>query len=138
MVLFFVQKNVNGIPDIPLDFLHVGLSVLILHMHSLCSSHEQFFKMNYLFVFGCAGSSLLCGLFSSCSGWGLHSSCSVWTSHCGASLLVEHRLQWVWRGLSSCVSQALEHRLSSVAHGLSCPTTCGIFLGQGFNLCLLH
>ena len=45
MVLFFVQKDVNGIPDIPLDFLHVGLSVLILHTHSLCSSHEQFLKL---------------------------------------------------------------------------------------------
>ena len=25
-----------------------------------------------------------------------------------------------------------------VAHGLSCPATCGIFLDQGSNLCLLH
>ena len=36
-------------------------------------------------------------------------------------------------GLSSCCSWALEHRLSSEAHGLSCPAACGIFLGQGPN-----
>ena len=27
---------------------------------------------------------------------------------------------------------------SLVAHRLSCPATCGIFLDQGSNLCLLH
>ena len=27
---------------------------------------------------------------------------------------------------------------SLVAHRLSCPATCGIFLDQGLNLCLLH
>ena len=45
MVLFFVQKDANGIPDMPLDFLRVDLSVLILLMHSFCSSHKQFFKL---------------------------------------------------------------------------------------------
>ena len=32
--------------------------------------------------FGCAVSSLLCGLFSSCGEQGLLSSCRVWASHC--------------------------------------------------------
>ena len=26
----------------------------------------------------------------------------------------------------------------TVAHGLSCPLTCGIFLDEGLNLCLLN
>ena len=32
----------------------------------------------------CAGSSLLCGLFSSHGKWGLLSSCSPWASRCGS------------------------------------------------------
>ena len=47
------------------------------------------------------------------------SSCSEWGLFFGASLAVEHRLQGTpastvaAHGLSSCGSQALEHRLSS-------------------------
>ena len=46
------------------------------------------FKIFYLFVyfiFGCAGSSLLCELFSSCSKWGLLSSGSVQAYCCDFS-----------------------------------------------------
>ena len=37
-------------------------------------------KIIYLFIFGCAGSLLLCGLFSRCGEWGLLSSVgfSLW------------------------------------------------------------
>ena len=38
----------------------------------------------YLFIFGCAGSSLILRFFSSCGEWGLLSSCSAPTS-CGGS-----------------------------------------------------
>ena len=51
----------------------------------------------YLFIFGCAGSSSLCRLFSSCGGWGLLSSCSA------QALGLE--------GFSSCGSWALEPEL---------------------------
>ena len=37
----------------------------------------------YVFIFGCAGSLLLCQLFSSCDRWGLLSSCGARASHCG-------------------------------------------------------
>ena len=47
-----------------------------------------------MFIFGCAVSLLLHGLFSTCSEQGLLSSCGVWASHCC--------------GLSSCRAQALE------------------------------
>ena len=53
---------------------------------------------------------------------------------CGAqaSVVVAH-------GLVSCGLRVLEHGLSScVAHRLSCSTVCGIFPGQGSNLCPLH
>ena len=59
----------------------------------------------YLFVFGCAGSSLLCRPLSSCGEQGLLSSCSEWASHCG--------------GVSSCGAQALGRLdLITVACGL--------------------
>ena len=41
-------------------------------------------------------------------------------------------------GLRSGSSRALELRLSSVAHGLSGPETCGILPDQGSNLCPRH
>ena len=41
--------------------------------------------------------------------------------------------------LSTCSSQALEHRFSSSGfHGLSCSAACGIFPDQGSDLRLLH
>ena len=40
--------------------------------------------------------------------------------------------------LSSCGSLALERRLSSCGHGLSCSAACGIFPDQGSNRCPLH
>ena len=54
---------------------------------------ETYYFCN-LFIFGCAGSSLLSGLFSSCGEWGLLSSFSVYFGHLivVASLVVKHRL----------------------------------------------
>ena len=87
---------------------------------------------------------LLCGLFSSCGEWGLLSSCGVWASPCSgfscwgawavghqASVVVAHEL-------SGCGSQALEHKLSSVSHQLSCSMACGVFPVQGSDPCLLN
>ena len=74
----------------------------------------SFFKKFYFF-FGCAVSSLMCKLFSSCGVQSFH--CDGF-SYCGGFSSVELRLWGVWayvvaRGLSSCSSWALEHRLSS-------------------------
>ena len=44
--------------------------------------HSLIFFLSYLFIYGCAGSLLLCGLFSGCSELGLHSSHSAWASRC--------------------------------------------------------
>ena len=59
----------------------------------------------FYFIFGCAQSSLLCG-FSLVTMSRGYSSCDV-----QASLVAEQRLAARW--LSSCGSQALEHRLSN-------------------------
>ena len=61
-----------------------------------------------------------------------------------ASLAAEHGLPGMQiseaavHGPSSCSSRALEHRLSSVLHGFSYSTACGIFPDQGSHACLLH
>ena len=42
-----------------------------------------FFISLFIYLFGCTGFSLLCGLFFSCGKQGLLSSYGVWASHCG-------------------------------------------------------
>ena len=65
-----------------------------------------------LFMFDCAGSLLLHGLFSTCAEQGLLASCDIWASHCGGFSCC-----WAWAlgfmPFSSCGSWALEHRLKS-------------------------
>ena len=51
----------------------------------------------------------------------------------GCSLVVGTAPRVQATGFRSCGSQALEHRLSSCAHRLSCPKACGIFPDQGSN-----
>ena len=66
-------------------------------------------KILYLFIFGCAVSSLLCGLFCSSAHRLLIAVASLAERRfqgAQASVLVTH-------GLSSCVSQTLKHKLSS-------------------------
>ena len=85
----------------------------------------DFFKFINLFIFGCAGSSLLHvgSLWLWWTGPALHFS--AWTAHCS--------------DFSCHGGQALAVRRSVVeAHGLSCPAARGIFLDQGLNLCPLH
>jgi len=80
----------------------------------------------YLSIFGCAGSSLLSGIFSSCSERGPLSGCGAWASHWSGPLIAELDLQGIQasavaaHGLSSCSSRALEHRLNSCGAGFSC------------------
>ena len=72
-------------------------------------------------AFGCAGSSWLCRLFSSCREQRLLSSCGAWVFHCSdfSLLRAEHKLQSVQasvveaRGISSCDARIPEHRLNS-------------------------
>ena len=70
---------------------------------TLISSHaiSFVFFLSCLFIFGCAGSSLLHGLFSSCSEQELLSSCSARASHCD--------------GLCCCGTQALDTQASVAA-----------------------
>ena len=66
----------------------------------------------------------VCSLFSSFGEWGLLSTFGAWASHCrgfshfGAQAVGERASAVAARGLRSCGSRALEHRLRSCG-------TCG-------------
>ena len=82
-------------------------------------------------------------LLTGCSGsWLLHSG-FLWLCEQGLLFIVEHRL------LTLVASLVAEHGLWGfgscgytgsvvVAHGLGCPSACGIFLDQGLNSCPLN
>ena len=79
----------------------------------------------FFFFFGCAESSLLGQLFSSCDKQGPLSTCGAQASDCG--------------GFSCCRAWALGHAGSvAEAFGLSCLVACGIFLDRGWNSSPLH
>ena len=79
---------------------------------------STFFKIN-LFIFGYVGSLLLRAGFLWLRRAGANLHCSMWASHCGgfsrcgAWALGAQASAVVACELSSCGSQALEHRLSS-------------------------
>ena len=101
------------------------------------------FIILFMYLFGCAGSSLLYGLFSRCSGQGyslvvcrlLPAVSSLVAKH----RLQAHRLQQLWHMGSVVVTPGLQSTGSIVVvGGLCCSVACGIFLDQGSNPCLLH
>ena len=77
------------------------------------------FFLKLAYFFGCAGSSLLCRLFSSCGDEQPLSSCGAWASHCGgfscgAQALGRVGFSSASHVFSSCGSfMVLEHRLNS-------------------------
>ena len=93
-------------------------------------------------IFGCAGSLLLHGLFSSCRERGLLSSCGTWASHCsgfscwGAQTLGHTGFVAGVRGLSSCGFRALEHRLNSCAPRAS--LLYGMWDLPGYGTCVQY
>ena len=113
-------------------------------------------KTFYLFIYGCAGSWLLHGLFCSCSKQGLLfvemrgllivvASLPVEASPCPSHSL-EPGQALGHMGLSSCAMGAHELWFPGiestgsivVAHRLIHSTACGTFPDQGLNLHLLH
>ena len=99
-------------------------------------------KEFYLFIFGHAGSFLLCRLFSGCSERGLLSSRGTQASHgggfsCWGAAALGHRLQQLWRMGSVVVFAGLLGTGSiAVVPGLSCSEAYGIFLDQGLISCI--
>ena len=100
-VFVFFSVWLSCSPSImPSRSTHVVTSGRIFFFFKVC-----FFFLNYLF--GCAGFSLLCRLFSSRGEQGRLSSFGAWATHCGG---FSRRRVWA----SVVVAPwALEHRLSS-------------------------
>ena len=91
----------------------------------------------HLFIFGCTGSSLLHGLFFSCSKQGLLFVVVHGLLIAVASLNAEHRLWGSWPSVAAAC------RLTStvpkvVVLGLSYSSAGGNFLDLGSDSCLLH
>ena len=89
---------VNNLISLDLGWLWKATQVCLYCTSSFSKCFSFYF---ILFIFGCAGSSLLLGLFSTCGEWGLLSRCSEWdllsSRHAGASHC---------SGLSCCRAQA--------------------------------
>ena len=89
---------------------------------------KQVSLVTFIFFFGYAGSSLLHGLFPSCSKQGLPSTSPV----------AEHRL-WCARASEVAAPSSVQHTGSLlVARGLQFSVASGTFPDQGSNLSLLH
>ena len=101
-------------------------SLLLLYPYLIFLIKKSFkFILTALGLCGCAGFSL------AWRGQGLLSGCAR-ASHCsGISCCAARALGP--SGPSSWGSWALEHGLSSVVHGSSGSTACGIFQGQGWK-----
>ena len=86
-----------------------------------CLSSFYFHNCIYLFIFWLCWVSVAARAFLS---W--------WA---GASPVMEHRLRGAWASVVVAPGRQ-STGLAVVAHGLSCSTSWGIFLDQGWNLCL--
>ena len=121
ILFFFFFLQLSNIPWYICITSSLSIPLLMDSMH----------LKNYLFSFGCAGSSLLLELFSSCS---LGYSSLRWAGFLSLWLLWLQSIGSRAGGL-----QWLQHTASvGVVHGLSCPTVHGIFLDQGVNMSPLH
>ena len=113
-----------------LDFKHLSKDVLKSHRWPLdfffcclVKGISFFLKKLFINLFGCAGSLLLHGLFST---WRARASYCGSFSCCGAQAL-------------GCVGFSCCSKLAAVVmHGLSYSMACGIFLDQGSNWCSWH
>ena len=101
-----------------------------------------FFVLITVFIFGCAGSSLLRRLFSSCSDWG------AWGGGRSETLFFVAGVQASnFIGFSCCLlstgSRLLGFRscgtwAPGLSSGLVAPAACGSFPDQGWNRWRLH
>ena len=151
-----LQRIRHNWRDLASMFIQLNMSILYPRLFSgficliplqqlfICHIAPSLWHCFFLFVSGCAGSSLLLRAFcTSCGEQGLLSSCGVCFSW-QQLLVTGRRLSGLWGFRSCCVwshscdSQALKHRLNSCGiRALNCSLARGIFLDQMLNLCLL-
>ena len=112
----FVLFSFFGLFSLPRHFLEMVKILIFLWKFDF-----------YIFLFGCAGSSLP-GRLSLVVASGGYFLVAVWGLLCCRARALG------CTALCSCGSMGS----AGVAHRLSCSTTCGIVLNQGSNPCLLH
>ena len=94
------------------------IGIKMLSIKTINYSHRQYKQMYSFYLFLAVLGRGCCTGFSGCSE-GLPSSCGAWASHCGDFSCYRAQAPGAWasvvvaHGLSSCSSQALEHRLRS-------------------------
>ena len=120
---------------VPITLRHQLLTYgQVSSIHSPASSPfvcYYYFILFYLFILGCVGSLLLHAGFLQLGQAGATLPCAAWASHCsgfschGAQAVGTRASVVVACGLSSCGSQALEHRLSSC--GTWAQLLCGMW-----------
>ena len=117
-----------------LFFLYLSLKMFLI-------SFLEFLKNNFIYLFlAVLGLRFFMGLSLVGESRG-YSLVALWTSHCGGFSC--GALGWqasvaAARECSSCISQALEHRLSSCGVWAELPYDTWDLLDQGLNPCLLH
>ena len=122
-------------------YIYVFLYFLKLPLLKASSHIIYFCSFICLFIFGCLGL---------CSEW-IFSSCSARASIAVASLVAEHGLQGIWalvvapkgsvvapQGSVVAIPRLQSTGSIVMAHRLSRPEACRIFLDQGSNPWLLH
>ena len=110
----------NNLPFLSHSFLVCKMKQIVILVAMLGSLDKILhFKLFIYFIFGWAGSLLLCRLFSGCSEQGLLSSCSAQASH--------------WDGFSCCGPWALENRLYSWGTWAYLPHDMWDLLTPGFK-----
>ena len=103
--------------------LNPSLLWTLVTLQLLCSFFLLRVPLFYIFIFGCPGSSLLHGAFSSCGERGLLSSCSAPASHGGGVLCCGAQTSGC-AGLSSYGSGICSTGSIVVTHGLSYSLGC--------------
>ena len=116
-----------------LFFLYLSLKMFLI-------SFLEFLKILFTYFYFWLGLRFFTGLSLVAESRG-YSLVALWTSHCGG--LSCGALDWqasvaAARECSSCISQALEHRLSSCSVWTELPYDTWDLLDQGLNPRLLH
>ena len=99
-------------------------------------NNEYWFLKNnfiYSFMFGCAGSSLLCWLFSSCGDRGLLSFFGVQASHCGGFSCCRAQARGTWASVVVVKWIQLPHGMWNLPTAGIKPLSCALagFLTTG-------
>ena len=90
---------------------------------------DEFLKNNFTY-FGCIGSLLVHGLFSSCRAWGPLSGCGARDSHCGGFSCCGAWSPGWWASVVAAPGLQSAQPVG-VAHGLRCSMAYRIFPDQG-------